>query len=344
VRALGAVRQRDGKLVVVGSIGRDSDHDMFVARLYPDGTLDGAFGTGGIQTLNLSQGLEDATAVAIQPDGRLVIAGWTDTERRYRDPLPEMVLARLRPDGSFDEGFGDRGVVRFPSPADCVRTSAATVAVRSDGTILMGGNTGATCPRPDGAFWPVIARVPPDGNGATVLELHPFSYVYLSEMALDGETGRLYLGGTISDDVYGATRMWAGALGPDLTPDRSFGANGAALADFPGTIDESASSIILDGRGRVVLAGTAGEGGDAARGSPDRSGFGLARFTSVGQLDSGFGRRGLAKVRFRRRFSSARDLLQGPRGQLLVAGVSGRRQGVTRQAVAIARLRPDGKP
>jgi uncharacterized delta-60 repeat protein len=124
VRALGALRQRDGKLVVVGSIGRESEHDMFVARLFPDGTLDGAFGSGGIQTLNLSQGLEEATAVAIQPDGRLVIAGWTNTERRFNDPLPEMVLARLRQDGGFDEGFGDRGVVRFPPRGECVRTTA----------------------------------------------------------------------------------------------------------------------------------------------------------------------------------------------------------------------------
>jgi hypothetical protein len=138
--------------------------------------------------------------------------------------------------------------------------------------------------------------------------------------------------------------MWAGALGPDLTPDAGFGAGGAALADFPGTIDESASSMILDARARVVLAGKAGEGGDAGRGSPDRSVFALARFTGRGRLDSGFGRRGLAKVRFRRPFSSARDLLRRPRGQVLAAGVSGRRQGLTGQAVAIARLGADGKP
>lgn len=70
-KAWGVARQPDGKLVVVGSVGEsfpDPRQDVFVARFYPDGSLDAAFGSGGVVTTDLGGLTEEAKDVVVQPD------------------------------------------------------------------------------------------------------------------------------------------------------------------------------------------------------------------------------------------------------------------------------------
>ena len=333
VRALAATRQRDGKLVVVGSIDSGEERDLFVARFYDDGTLDGAFGTNGVQTVDLND-FEEANAVAVQPDGALVVAATTSSDRAfppYPVALPEMALVRLRANGSLDEGFAGGGVLRFPPRGDVYHSfdEAVDVLVGADGTILMGANTGSNS-RPDAGYWPVIARVSPDGRSSTVVDVKGDG-VKLSDMTGDAESGRLYLSGTRGDDFYGTTRMWAAALTPDLALDPAFGSDGTALANYPGMPLDGAAALTRDGRGRIVLAGTTSP---LREYRPD---FLLARLTASGRLDRAFGRGGMMRIRFPRRVSAATGIVEQPRGRLVAIGASGR---VTAdRTVAIARLR-----
>src|SRR6185369_10994892 len=100
--AYAIVRQPDGKLVVGGSTSPGSNRDGFLARYNTDGTLDATFGTGGIVRIDVSNQYDDMRALALQADGKLVLAGTN---------LSDFVLARVGTDGTLDPTFGNGGRV-----------------------------------------------------------------------------------------------------------------------------------------------------------------------------------------------------------------------------------------
>ena len=87
--------QPDGKIVVAGfaNDASNSDSDFALARYNPDGTLDTSFGSAGIVTTDLGTQSDDARALAIQPDGRIVVAGTAGED---------IALVRYLPDGKLD--------------------------------------------------------------------------------------------------------------------------------------------------------------------------------------------------------------------------------------------------
>src|SRR5919204_547085 len=96
--------QPDGRLVAVGELIDGTSHWYFGAfRYLPNGELDSSFGAGGWVDTNLGD-FEFPHAVAVQPDGGIVVAGEGDC--RYAQCF---VLARYRPDGSLDPGFSGDG-------------------------------------------------------------------------------------------------------------------------------------------------------------------------------------------------------------------------------------------
>jgi uncharacterized delta-60 repeat protein len=117
--------QRDGKIVVAGTAG----HAFAVARYRPNGTLDRSFGAGGRVLTRFGQRWADASSIAIQRDGKIVVAG---------SSAGLFALVRYRRDGSLDRSFGDRGRVltRFGS-GDFWRASA--LVLQRDGRMVAAG-------------------------------------------------------------------------------------------------------------------------------------------------------------------------------------------------------------
>jgi len=121
--------QPDGKVVVVGESSNGSDKDVLVLRYNADGSLDNSFGTDGVFTYDGGGGNDYAESVAIQSDGKIVVAGWG---RRW-----DVLLFRYNADGSLDKSFGTNGIVAYEGEnGDCV-----TMAIQSDGKILAAGFT-----------------------------------------------------------------------------------------------------------------------------------------------------------------------------------------------------------
>jgi uncharacterized delta-60 repeat protein len=107
--------QPDGRIVAVGGIVRAgaADTDFAIMRFLPDGSPDPGFGTAGRVTTDF-RGLNDAaTAVAIQPDGAVVVGGYTEF---IPPPSRIAALARYTPAGVLDTGFGAGGKVIDPDP------------------------------------------------------------------------------------------------------------------------------------------------------------------------------------------------------------------------------------
>ena len=98
-RANAVAVQPDGKIVVAGSTFHVNDGDVALVRYDAHGTPDDGFGTDGVVTLNLGTHSDDARALAIQPDGAIVVAGVAGED---------IALARFTSAGKPDDTFGDR--------------------------------------------------------------------------------------------------------------------------------------------------------------------------------------------------------------------------------------------
>jgi uncharacterized delta-60 repeat protein len=117
----------DGSIVLAGGTGT-YPANFAAARYRPDGTLDPTFGSGGTVVTDLG-GDDKAAAVAIQPDGKIVLAGHYDYD--------DFAVVRANADGSLDTAFGTEGLVR--TPFGRAMDVAYAVALQPDGQIIAGG-------------------------------------------------------------------------------------------------------------------------------------------------------------------------------------------------------------
>ena len=163
--------QPDGKILVAGYGG--SSTAMTVTRLNPDGSTDNELRRRrDAPASNYERvGPHFASALAVQPDGNLVIVG----ETRHAAEAANVAVARLNPDGSPDLGFGGDGTRVIDLFGD---DRGQAVALQPDGKILVAGFGGAF------------------GNAMTVTRLNP-----------DGSTDMSSATG------HGAV-TWAGSSGP----------------------------------------------------------------------------------------------------------------------------------
>lgn len=129
----GLARQADGKLVLVGSVGAGPAARFAVMRLNADGSTDTGFGSAGLASLTFSGNTDRAQAVALQPDGRIVVAGETGGLAR------DVAVARLLADGTLDPAFDGDGKLNIDFAND--RDEAERVSIQPDGRILLGGWT-----------------------------------------------------------------------------------------------------------------------------------------------------------------------------------------------------------
>jgi uncharacterized delta-60 repeat protein len=125
-----------GDKVLVGGFATVGTSDqLFVARLLSDGTPDSTFGTAGITTFNVGTptGTDRANAIALQPDGSVVIVGTADVD----ESAPQAVVARVTSGGGLDPGFGSGGVTLLSPGAN--KSAANAVALQPNGKVLVAG-------------------------------------------------------------------------------------------------------------------------------------------------------------------------------------------------------------
>ncbi len=134
----GMTLQPDGKIVAVGAATNGNDDDFAVVRHNPDGSPDTTFGAGtGSVLTDLAGSGDNATAVAVQGDGKIVVAGTAGN-----NIASDFGLVRYNADGSPDTTFNGTGkvITQFPVPPFQPRgASASCIAVQSDGKILVAG-------------------------------------------------------------------------------------------------------------------------------------------------------------------------------------------------------------
>jgi len=136
-RAQAQVIQSDGKIVVAGYAYNGTDYDFALARYNSDGSLDTTnFGSGtGKVTTPFGTGSDQAFAVALQSDGKIVVAGTTRSQGKS-----DFAVARYNSDGSLDETNFGNGTGKVTLSIGSDDAIAYAVAIQpADGKIVVAG-------------------------------------------------------------------------------------------------------------------------------------------------------------------------------------------------------------
>ena len=135
-----SVVQENGKITAVGEVSNGPNYyDIAVFRFMPDGSVDTAFGSNGKATAAVGPRDDAAYSVAVQSDGKIVVAGAANNQPGgpFETANRDFALARFNSNGSLDTGFGTNGVVKTPiSTGD---DAARAVRIQSDGKIVVAG-------------------------------------------------------------------------------------------------------------------------------------------------------------------------------------------------------------
>ena len=277
-RAYAMLIQPDGKIVAAGMANTTGgDDDFGLARYNTDGSLDTAFGTGGLVTTSVAPGTNKdyAFAVAIQPDGKLVVAGGANVGGATGW---DSVVVRYNSDGTLDPAFGTGGkVVSAVSPGTDTDWWGS-VAIQPDGKIVLAGKAG-----PAANTTMSFARLTSTGAADTSFGTAGFAMVDFPSGGQDGNwLGGLAVqpDGKIVSGGYASGEVAVARLNSNGTIDTTFNSTGTATASLGGSTDQRGHDATLQTDGRIVIAADVFVGGIWT--------LGAARFNSDGTLDTTF--------------------------------------------------------
>src|SRR5688572_28114950 len=154
----GLAIQGDGKTVTAGRVDASGTRDFALARYNSNGSLDTTLDGDGKVTTDFDAGLDFGYAVAIQPDGKIVAAGYADVSGTR-----DFAVARYNPDGSLDITFDTDGKVTTDFAGDI--DLAYAVAIQRDGKIVAAGVAVIS-----GTNDFAVARYNPDGSLDTTFD------------------------------------------------------------------------------------------------------------------------------------------------------------------------------
>ena len=126
--------QSDGKIVVAGYYDNGLDKDVAILRYNTDGSLDDVFGTEGIETISVGEGVDYTEDLILQQDSKILVSGYTFNGADY-----DFFLLRCNTDGELDSDFGNDGIVftSFGSSHD----QGKEIAIQNNGRIVVAGYT-----------------------------------------------------------------------------------------------------------------------------------------------------------------------------------------------------------
>ena len=318
--ALAVAVQPNGKIVVAGTSSDSSGSDMAVARYTSDGRPDPSFDGDGLALVDFGHE-SSATAVVVQTDGKIVLAGWALHQEGDVCCSSDFALARLTTSGALDRSFGTSGrlLTDFLPGADNGYDAAFAAVLQPDGRIVVAGagvaagvsvDFAVARYRADGSLDSTFSH---DGRQATDFAGYPDQ---IRALAIDAG-GRVVVGGQVcafpgdSDEVcdFGLARYTRrGVL------DERFGHDGKVRTDLGTDVSEGVKGLAVQSDGRIVAAGeTQGTGGQDV---------GVTRYRADGRLDRSFGSPGVVITPVSPSTDDVGGLKLQADGKLVVAGTA----------------------
>ena len=260
--------QSDGKILAAGYSFDGSSYNFALVRYNSNGGLDSSFGVGGKVTTDINAGHDYAYDVAVQSDGKIVIAGYAAMTTN------DFAVVRYTSSGALDTTFSGDGILT--TPIGSANDMAYVVAIQSNGKIVVGGmsNNGTNDDY-------TVVRYNTDGSldstfssdGIVVTDLAS-SVDVLTALALQSDGKIVVAGGSDS----GTTEDFAVVrYNTDGTLDTSFNTDGIATAAI-GTGQDRGKSVVVLPNGKIVVGGYSYNG--------IYNDFAMVRFTPDGVVDN----------------------------------------------------------
>lgn len=288
------------------------------------GDLDPGFGNNGVVAPSLFGGNFLSNAIAIQPDGKIVTAGY--------DPNPDglFVVLRHNPDGSFDSNFGNGGVVTSSFSSVNNGPGPVGLALQPDGKLVVVSTKNISY------FLKVLVVTrytitgsldSSFGQGGVVTTTVDKTTGFFIGVAIQDD-GRIIAAGSSANNAdqenFSLVRFTAaGSL------DNTFGSGGVVTTSIPGRRTRG-YGVVIQSSGKIVIAGSSG-----VNNVPNTGTFVLARYTTNGILDSTFGNSGIVTTSIDSSASGDAVAIQ-PDDKIIIIGSSG---GLTPTSTAFALAR-----
>jgi uncharacterized delta-60 repeat protein len=267
---------------VTGGTGSTDGEHLILARFGPGGALDHTFSGDGKLQLHFGFGDVEGAAVAIQQDGKIVVAG--QANETGSPGGSDMAVFRFLPNGALDRTFNLDGSKMIPFGSQTVGFAHA-VAIQADGKIVVAGSAAA----PQGDTGLAAARLLPNGkldptfgSGGRALRNVTAGNDLATGMAIQ-PNGRIVMTG-VSDFLSSNQQAVTIRLTAAGRADHTFNGDGVELFAPPSGTTQG-QDVAVQKNGKVVVAATADDGT-----------IDLIRYTSGGALDSGFGTGGVATL------------------------------------------------
>jgi uncharacterized delta-60 repeat protein len=271
---------QDGKILAVGLVYDDPVYDMAILRFNTDGTLDNTFCDEGIRIVSINSNGTMTTCLALQPDNKILIAGYSFISHNY-----DFILVRLNQDGTFDSSLDNDGILNtsFIIQETHCASNANSIAIQSDGKIVLAGSVGD--PSGDTDF--ALARYktngtldPTFGNGGKVITRLGSGSDVIRRIEIQSDNKIICAGYSYINKLGFAFVRY----NQDGTVDTSFGEDGLVFTDLD-TDGSMCNSFGIQPDGKIIAGGMADNGND--------QNFALARFNNNGSLDNSFGNNGI---------------------------------------------------
>lgn len=240
--------QSDGKIVLAG----DAGGNMVVVRLSTNGGLDATFNGTGMVNTSFSTGYDEAYALVIQADGKIVVGGHGGDSGQSRN----FALLRYNGDGSLDSTFGTDGKVATALGSSKINT----LALQADGKIMTGGFLANG--DMGGNYWVVaVARYNTDGTLDTSFGANGTITTAAADWRSEAKgiavlpSGKIIVTG-YAGTITNPTDFLLIQYNSDGSPDTFFGTNGVIVTDIAGDADTS-NAIAVQSDGKIIAAGSA---------------------------------------------------------------------------------------
>ena len=314
--------QQDGKILVGGYSSNGSNFDFTVIRFNQDGSLDNTFGTNGIVVTPVGTGDEYGLCIAIQADGKILLAGYSGNSGNE-----DIALVRYNVNGTLDTSFDSDGKVLTPIGAG---TDAAwSLTIQQDGKILLGGwsndgsqdNFALVRYNTDGSLDANF-----DGDGKVVT---PVGRGGSSGRGVAVQSdGKIVLAGIASNG--GNADFAVVRYNNNGSLDTGFANNGKAITAV-GNSTDYAYSVAIQADGKIVVAGYSYSGSNAD--------FAIVRYNPNGTIDTGFDGDGKVIASIGSGNDYALKVAVQTDGKLVVVGSAAIGSS---SDIAVVRLNPDG--